>query len=100
MPRADMRPQRIVSGLTGHPGPVERMKIGARERHELAVCWVVHRLPPDNPGTKCGAVLLDIVSKIGLRRMRAGHKHFGDARERVADLAEEFMLSAHAAIML
>ena len=76
------------------------MKIGARERHELAVCWVVHRLPPDNPGTKCGAVLLDIVSKIGLRRMRAGHKHFGDARERVADLAEEFMLSAHAAIML
>jgi len=57
-------------------------------------------LPADDAAAHFGPVLLDIVTKGGLGGMAANHQHFGNAREGVANLTEELMLSANPAAVL
>ena len=68
--------------------------------HQLSFSGMVDGFPAHDLLEKRGAVLPDIVSKAGLRLMRADHQHVGDAGQGVAYLGEEFVFGANCASVL
>jgi hypothetical protein len=61
---------------------------------------MVHYFVSDDTGRSLRAVLIDVVTEVGDRSVRARYKHLGDTAERIADLAEELVLRAHGAPVL
>ena len=81
----------------GHP--VILREVLATQRDELVLSWMVDHFVANDARRGLRTVLVDIVAKVGEAGVPAGHQHFGDAVERVADLAEELVFRANAAVM-
>lgn len=75
-------------------------EILASGRHELVLAWMVHHFITNNVGGGMWPVLVGVVTKVGDRCVRAGYQHLGNAVERIANFAEELMLSSYGAAML
>lgn len=97
-PEASVWPQSHALLGTRHAAVLDEIFPG--QCHQLPFSGMVDGFPADDLLEKRGAVLPDIVSKAGLRLMRADHQHVGDAGQGIAHLGEEFVFGANRASVL
>ncbi len=61
---------------------------------------MIHHFVPDDTGRGVRPVLVSVVAEVRYRGMRTGNQYLGNALDRIADSAKEFVLGAHRAAML
>ena len=92
-----------ITAKSGRPRDAHSVvleEILASGRHELVVAWMVHDFITNNAGRGVWPVLAGVVTKVGDRCVRAGHQHLGNVVDRIANFAEELVLSPYGAAML
>ena len=72
----------------------------AAKRYDLTFRRVIDAFAANDLLDERPSVLLDIVPKIGLRRVRSDHHDMCDPRQGVADFAEELVLSSNRTAVL
>jgi hypothetical protein len=72
----------------------------ARERDQFMLGRMIDYVVSDDVLRGQGSMLVDVVPEVGQPLVPAHNEHLGDAFERIADLAEEFVFRSHAACVL